>query len=135
MSSQLSSSFIFCLLKQTIQFLQQIIVTCLSNRQGWESNPWPLDHKSFPMTTRPSFVVLVRDFISYSSVLLSRYLQRCVDWNSSLWIFIDDERQIRFKTLQLTFPFWEPINQAIDWFLVKGSLLFSSNDSFLVGWS
>ena len=42
----------FCLLKQTLQFLQQITVKMPSSILSWDSNPLPLEHKSPPITTR-----------------------------------------------------------------------------------
>ena len=55
--------FIFGLFKQTIHFLQQINVKkCPSSIWRWDSNPWPLEHESLPITTRPVL-------ISYSRVL------------------------------------------------------------------
>ena len=46
----------FCFFKQTLQFLQQINVQkCPSSIRRRESNPWPLECESLPITTRPGF--------------------------------------------------------------------------------
>ena len=55
--------FIFGLFKQTLQFLQQIYVKkCPSSKWCWESNPWPLDRESLPITTRPGLPPFTYDF-------------------------------------------------------------------------
>ena len=48
-----SFSFIFGLFKQTIQFLQQINVkkSCPSSIRCWDSNSWPSEHESPPITS------------------------------------------------------------------------------------
>ena len=48
-------SFLFSRFKQTsLQMLQQInMKKCPSSIQGWDSNPWPSEHESPPITTRP----------------------------------------------------------------------------------
>ena len=49
-----SFSLIFGLFKQTLQFLQQIYVKkCPSSIWCWDSNPWPSECESIPITTTP----------------------------------------------------------------------------------
>ena len=49
-----SFSFIFGIFKQTsLQFLQQIYTKCPSSIRYWDSNPWPSERESLPITTRP----------------------------------------------------------------------------------
>ena len=48
-----------CLFKQTLQFLQQIIVKkCPSSIKCWTSNSLPLKHEYPPLTTRPGLHIL-----------------------------------------------------------------------------
>ena len=56
--SPASSSFIFCLFKQTIHFLQRNkCEKCPSSIWSWDSIPQPLEHESSPITTRPGLMV------------------------------------------------------------------------------
>ena len=49
----------FCLLMQTLQFLQQInMKKCPTSMWRWDLNPWPLKHESPLITTRPGFQLL-----------------------------------------------------------------------------
>ena len=57
----------FRLFKHTLHFLQQIKVKkCPSRIQCRDSNSWPLEHESPPITTRPGFTVFFFFFLKWA---------------------------------------------------------------------
>ena len=65
-------SFIFGLFKQTsLHFMHQIYVKkCPSSLQCRDLNPWPLEHESPPITTRPGLLPIIRNVFMRDIVLV-----------------------------------------------------------------
>ena len=73
-STPASFSFLFSLFKETLQFLQQIIVKKRpSSIQCRDSNPQPFEHELSPITTRPRIASFGRVVASYIRDLRFEY--------------------------------------------------------------